>query len=286
MAAKKKAKSEARSDNDIGEIDDTSTDLVMDPRVEVSLSTLERCPQRATKFLAAIAASREIRALMAVRGWNETKLAEGRSLLMDILVPAPSAEQLRTQSAGSDSDQKVVEAQKSLNALDEGHFEIGQTALLYNFPAQYDFVFHNLQATTDDAKAVTGWRTFLTRVAIMRSGKDREDSKEADKAALALLAERGLHKEELDRIEALVRVAEGVGANDSPLDTESEQIRINRLKKLWGWFAQWASVARVQVKGRGHRIRLGLAQRRSRKGAPPVVEEVVDDEDEPVQPTD
>ncbi len=118
----------------------------------------------------------------------------------------------------------------------------------------------------------------------MRSGEGREDSKKSDKAALELLAERGLHKEELDRIEALVRIAEGVGANDSPLDTETEQNRINRLKKLWGWFAQWASVARVQVKGRGHRIRLGLAQRRSRKGAAPAVEEVV--EDDPVQPTD
>ncbi len=138
MAAKKTVKSEARSDNDVGEVDDTSADLVMDPRVEVSIATLERCPQRVTKFLAAIAASREIRALMAVRGWNETRLAEGRSLLMDILAPAPSAEQLRVQSAGTDSDQKVVEAQKSLNALDEGHFEIAQTALLYNFPDRPD----------------------------------------------------------------------------------------------------------------------------------------------------
>jgi len=285
MAAKKTVKSKAGSDNDVGEIEDTSADLVLDPRVEVSLATLERCPQRVTKFLAAMAASGQIRALMAERGWSEAKMLEGRSLLMDLLVPAPSAEQLRVQNAGSDSDQKVVAAQKSLNALDEGHFEIAQTALLYNHPAVYDFVFHNLAATTDDAEAVAGWRTFLTRVAILRNGEGRESTKKDDQAALALLAERGLHKEELDRIEALVRVAEGVGVTSSALDTESENLRINRLKKLWGWFAQWASVARVQVKGRAHRIRLGLAQRRSRKSPASAPDEVVDNDDD-VQATD
>ena len=194
MTAKKTVKSKARAESDVGELEDTSADLVLDPRVEVSLATLERCPQRATKFLAALAASREIRALMAGRGWNEAKMAEGRTLLMDVLAPAPSAEQLRIQNAGTDSDQKVIDAQKTLNALDEGHFEIAQTALLYNYPAQYDFVFFELEATKDDAKAVTGWRTFLTRVDSLRNGTGREDTKEADKAALALLAERGLHK--------------------------------------------------------------------------------------------
>ena len=185
MAAKKTVKSKAGSDNDVGEIEDTSADLVLDPRVEVSLATLERGPQRVTKFLAAMAASGQIRALMAERGWSEAKMLEGRSLLMDLLVPAPSAEQLRVQNAGTDSDQKVVAAQKSLNALDEGHFEIAQTALLYNHPAVYDFVFHNLAATTDDAQAVAGWRTFLTRVAILRSGEGRESTKKDDQAALA-----------------------------------------------------------------------------------------------------
>jgi transposase len=130
-------------------------------------------------------------------------------------------------------------------------------------------LFHELAPTDDGPKAVVGWRTFLTRLNAMRSGEDRKDTRAKDHAALALLAERGLNEAELSRIEKLVRIAEGTESDFSARDDEAAEMRLERLKKLWAWYSQWASVARVEVKSRALRIRLGLAKRRKPKAEEP-----------------
>lgn len=261
-------------------IEDTSADVVLDPRVAVSRATLERTPTRVTKFIVGLASSQSARALMATRGWTEAAAEEGRKLLMAVLAPAPSAGD-RVQR-GADADKKVAEAIRTLDALDEGHFAIAKTALLYNFVAQHDFVFHELSASTG-AESVVGWRTFLTRVNALRTGDGRDPStRKDDAAALELLAQRGLDQTELRRIEALVKTAEGVGAETQLADPEAEKARVARLEKLWAWYAQWASVARVEVKSRALRIRLGLAKRRTRSSTDDVDDEPEgDDSPEP-----
>jgi hypothetical protein len=278
-AAKKAGKGGAPKEEPI-DIEDTSADVDMDPRLIVSVTTLERTPERVTKFLAGAASSRQARALMGRRGWTSLVMQEGRSLLMDVLAPAPSAAELKLEKLGAEGDRRVAEAENTLNALDEGHFGIAKTALLHNFPDQYDFVFHELSATDDGPKAVVGWRTFLTRLNELRSGEKRKDTRAKDHAALALLAERGLNEAELSRIEKLVRVAEGSEAEFTAPDDEGNDIRLARLKKLWAWYAQWASVARVEVKSRSLRIRLGLAKRRRAASA---IEEP--DDEEGTEPT-
>lgn len=244
-------------------IEDTSADVVLDPRAAVSLTTLERLPMRVTKFIVGMAMSNEARALMSTRGWSEAAAREGSRLLTEVLAPVPSPTERTKEEKGANADAKVAEAIRTLDALDEGHFGIAKTALLFNFVPQHDFVFHNLSASTGPA-SVTGWRTFLTRVNALRTGEGRDPStREGDEKALALLAERGLPETELARIEALVRTAEGLDVDTQKTDPDIEKARIARLEKLWAWFAQWAAVARVEVKGRALRIRLGLAKRRS-----------------------
>lgn len=280
MAAKK-ANGNKLTGDEVGDIVDTSADVLADPRLEVSLLTLERVPARTTKFLIGVAGSQSARSLLAKRGWGDKPAQEGRDLLMAVLAPAPSPESIARVKAGNLSDERVSSAVRELDGLDEGHFGVAKTALLHNFIQQHDFVFHELGPSTGPA-AVTGWRTFLTRVQALRSGDDRKDTRKQDHAALALLAERGLDETELTRIEKLVRIAEGIGAEITLVDNEDEKVRIAALKKLWSWYSQWAAVARVEIKGKALRIRLGLAKRASGRGG---AEEDEGDEDEGGAPT-
>lgn len=261
--ATKKAKKVVK-DDDIEDIEDTSADFALDPRAAASKSTLDRGPERVTKLLVGLAGSHAARALLAKRGWSEAAATEGRNLLTAVLSPAPTAAEMKLQRASDTDDQAVAEAVKTLDSLDEGHFGIAKTALLFNHVPQHDFVFHNLSASTGTA-SVAGWRTFLTRVRALRTGEGRDaESRKGDLAALALLAERGLSEAELARIERLVEIAEGVGATIQASDAEAEKVARVRLERLWAWYAQWVSVARVEIKSRALRIRLGLAKRRVR----------------------
>lgn len=264
MAAKKTKTKRAIGD-EVGDIVDTSADVLADPRLEVSIATLERVPARVTKFLVGVAGSQVIRSVLAKRGWTELPAKEGRELLMEVLAPSPSPEAVARAKAAQLSDSRVAESVRELDELDEGHFGVAQTTLLHNFPAQYDFVFHELSASTG-AAAVVGWRTFLTRIQALRTSDERKETRKQDHAALALLAERGLGEAELTRIEKLVRIAEGIGADIALVDNEDEKVRVTKLKKLWSWYSQWAAVARVEIKGKALRIRLGLAKRASSRG--------------------
>ena len=230
----------------------------------VKRATLEKTIDRVSKFLAAIAASHAIYARLALRGWTEADMAEGRALLMALLTPAPSTEERKVLAAAAKADKRVAVAVRELDDLDEPHFSVAESALLHNFPDQHAFVFFELKASTG-FKAVDGWRTMLTRLEALRAAPERSDTRKQDHEALALLAKRGLHAEELARIESLLQIAEGSGFGSTYVETSAadEAAREQKLILLRSWFEQWTAVARAQIKRRDHSIRLGLAQRRT-----------------------
>lgn len=178
---------------------------------------------------------------------------------MAVLTPTPSPDTTRKQEEMAADDAKVAAAIKAVDDLDEGHFAIAQSALATDFPEQYKALFTDLSASRGP-EAVTGWRTFLTRVDELRKSKNP-----TDKAALAKLAKRGLHEAELKRIEKLVVIAEGSKSKVYTLDgTEDEQVspaRLAALMALRAWFMEWLTVAKVEVKQKRLRIALGIAKR-------------------------
>ena len=156
-------------------------------------------------------------------------------------------------------DAKVAEAVHALDELDEGHFKIAQRTLVNDFPAQYKALFTDLSASSGP-EAVTGWRTFLTRIDELRKSKDP-----TDKAALARLAKRGLPDAELARIEKLLVIAEGTKSKIFTLGTDDEEgsaARLASLVSLRAWFIDWLTVAKVEVKQKRLRILLGISKRK------------------------
>lgn len=259
MAAKKRKAPEEEANDFVDILDGEDDDRLVGD--DVTLQTLERTVGRATKFLGGLASSGVTRACLARRGFSAEDFALGRRRLMAVLTPTPSptenADELRIAAV----DEKVAEAIETLDALDDGHFAIAQRALAANHPAQHDALFFELSASKGYA-AVVGWRTFLNRLAPMRESKDPED-----RAAVALLAKRGLHAAELKRIEKLVNVAEAIQAEIPTIEaaTENEEEvsseRLASLRALRAWFIEWFAVAKVEVRSKQLRIGLGISKR-------------------------
>lgn len=121
------------------------------------------------------------------------------------------------------------------------------------------------------AAAVAGVATFLSRIGTLEKGDDpaRAGTRKEDKKAVELLAKRGLDKEERSRLAALVELAfRPTAALPAPreLDAKRATARTTALVALRDWYEEWAAIARVVVKRRDYRIRMGIA-RKSRKQA-------------------
>lgn len=96
------------------------------------------------------------------------------------------------------------------------------------------------------------------------------------KAAIDLLAQRGLDRDERKRLAGLVQVALG-STVAVELQPAAEAARITKRRDsrraLEGWFEEWSSTARAAITRRDLLIRLGLAKRKvsaPKKPAPPV----------------
>jgi hypothetical protein len=78
-----------------------------------------------------------------------------------------------------------------------------------------------------------------------------------EKAALALLATRGLTAEELRFARGLVTRATSTRAPE-PAPTVSPEEMSARERGLWEWYLEWSEIARVAVKNRRHLRELGF----------------------------
>lgn len=86
-----------------------------------------------------------------------------------------------------------------------------------------------------------------------------------------LLAKRGLDKEERSRLAGLVALAfRPTQALSAPHELEAKRAaeRTAALVALRDWYEEWSAIARVVVKRRDYRIRMGIAARKSRKAKP------------------
>ncbi len=226
-------------------------------RSGASADVLAAAPGRALTFL--IGAARDevaARALEAV-GFDDEARAEGAQLIQAcMLARKPSAPR------SNDAARAVVE----LDAWDEGGFRLVRSALARTFPALYAKLTDGLAASADGVGAVRGVTTLLERIARLERGGATE------KAALAALAKRGITRDERARLEALCRVARGLGKAPSSRgdDDDAARAHLQALADVHAWYVEWADAAHATIRGRRSLITLGLATKRSsKKGAAP-----------------
>jgi len=223
----------------------------------VSRDALEGTPVRALTFLRAIGTSAAIHAAMAACGYRREHHLEGWALLHAVCGyhdAAPLAEDTSS----------IQDAIKQLDDWDEEGFQIIAASLRHRFPEQAAFLLNGL-APSPDAGVVVSVRRLLDRLDGLEYASDRQNSRQKDLEALALLGQRGIDLDTRRRLRELIAVAEAAPELTQP-DTaavaSADARCVNGLMALRAWFEEWLGIARVAIRRRDHLIRLGLAKRR------------------------
>ncbi len=248
-AATESAHTEAAADRTL------TADLVA--TVTVGDAVLEATVPRAFQFLRGIGTSDAIRAVLAGAGYGPGDHSEGWRLLYAVS-GAPKDE---AQTAATTKE--VSEAIAAVDAADEEVFGITQLALKHRFPEQAAFVFHDLAASRGP-EAVLGMKVFLERIQALEAGREGHEAE--DQAAVALLVKRGITGPRRTELSRLVAIAESYVApkiRDAAAEKAAAAENLEKLRALRAWYEEWSGIARALIKRRDHRIRLGLAQRKS-----------------------
>lgn len=221
-----------------------------------SRPTLERAFDRAPRFLRAIGRHPEIATALADVGYTAADHDEGWSLL---------------QKAGGywrGEPPRIVRTTPSADALAEldawsgQGFLLAHAALERRHPKQAAFVFGGSEASMGTDRVI-GTRIFLERLAALADDSARATTREADAAALATLAARGIDAAERARLAELVRVASTV-APAVPVVAPDNLASDAALVDLYAWYREWSRTARLVIKSRRLLIYLGLATRKRR----------------------
>lgn len=219
--------------------------------------TLLDAPPRVFQFLSALGTSRRIRGLLRAHGYAQRDHLEGWRHLLSCVgfdhEPPPLA-----------AEPPAAAAVRELDAWDEHGFHLAHAALARKFPEQARFLLHDL-APVRGPGAMLGVMQFVDRLEALERGEGRPDSaREADRAALATLAARGLDAAAVQHLRELIKRAKSLAVlEDGPSDEAIREERMKNLEALFAWYTEWVEVARVAVTRRDDLITLGLAQRRA-----------------------
>jgi hypothetical protein len=223
---------------------------------EITRRVKEELPGKVLTFYRGLALCAPARAAMEAAGFTPAVRAQGWSLL-ETAVGCRIAPLVET-------DAKARAAYVEVDRTDEPFFARTSAALEHHHPEQAAFVFENL-APSQGYSSVLGLSMLLDRLNTLEQGRS-DATREADRAAIATLSERGITPQERARLAELVKVAKvsmtpSVMATTADIESESEKA----LVELQAWFSDWSRTARAVVQKRSHLIRLGLAKRRSPK---------------------
>lgn len=238
----------------------TSAAAVASPSLEVSRRTLETIPGRALAFLRPIPQDQELRRLLGRYGYGAKAHAEGWRLLHAASnFDAPTLPE-------SNADEAARAAASALDDADEKVFRVASASLARRFPEQHAYLLHDIGPSRGGG-AVLAIEILLDRLDAMPTAPERSATREADSAAIALLAERGLHANERARLRALVEAAKLVApVPEAPVDAaKAEADYLARLVALRDWYVEWSEIAKAAITRRDRLIRLGLATPRARE---------------------
>lgn len=167
-------------------------------------------------------------------------------------------------------DKPVRDAVLELDAWDEPNFAVIRAVLENHHANIVEFLFESL-SPKQGPEAVVVVSTLLDRLDALESGAERKATRKADHAVLETLAARGYSKEERARLRGLVDLTQTVVVTNPISDEEREKT----LGRLYAWYNEWSSIARLALTRRDHQIAVGIAKRRKAKKGEPAAAPVV-----------
>ena len=223
---------------------------------------LQDTPQRVLPFLRSIATKLEIRLAMCNAGYTDDEQRVGWKLLLAATgySPAPSP---------VTADARARAAIAELDALDESLFRRIRAPLARLHPEQAAFVFAGI-APGQGAAAVVSVSKLVERLEALKDSPERAATREADHAALATLAQRGIDDALLTKLSELVAIAQMAEPIESAATTaKNSESREQALRELLAWYKDWGETARVVIRRRDYRIMMGLSKRRQSEDPEP-----------------
>lgn len=225
---------------------------------------IARDQDRGVRFLHAMTNLIEARLIMEGRGYTPQVHRQGFELLFELL----SSRQPWEDIPMAPSQKAALEA---LGQWDAGNMGAIRTTLENIHSEQAKYLFHKLEGF--EGKSLFRIKFFLARTGKLRDGTDpfREESREADRAAVALLEARHLLDRELERrLAGLVEKAEKLGELTLPGDMETDdESYLEKAERFHEWLTDWRETARSVIKNQRHLVRLGLKSHLKKKEPAP-----------------
>ncbi|HEY5962355.1 MAG TPA: hypothetical protein VIV60_37620 [Polyangiaceae bacterium] len=226
--------------------------------MDITEAQIDRWLERGRKFFKTVARNPVVRGTLSARGLTDQELERGWQLYSDLHGfgdQAPPRAAVRETGA--------AQAINTIDAWDAPTYHAAHAVLDARYPEVAAFLFHNLEATTGVA-AVAGVARFLDRIDALRDGKAANIDAKRCRAAVELLATRGIvdatQSAELRR--SIETVQLGASPNEVSVSPEPDAHRRDVARLYIQWLNEWREVARVAIARRDYRISLGLAQRR------------------------
>jgi hypothetical protein len=228
----------------------------------ITRNTAENALARALQFLRAVGSDPAIMTALKGTGFSDSAQKQGWALVLSAYSagngPAPTLL----------GDAPLTEATSKVETWQATMFPRAHAVLRRFYPDQGTFVFENIEMESG-ITAVPAVATFLDRLDALESSPDRKATRKVDHAALAMLAERGVTKDERKDMRSTVKWIESTPAE--PIDANPQKSpRDAALLAVYDWVQDWAECARTVIVRRDQLIRLGIGRRRARKvvGAP------------------
>jgi hypothetical protein len=207
-------------------------------------------PQRVLVFLRAVAFSREIQEALKKYGFTDSEHQFAWAQIHIL-----TGYHAKFSAAPS----KAAEAVLQLSGADADLFRRGDAVLRRFHPKQAAFVFEGLEPASG-IESVATIEKFLVRLDALEGAPEREGTREADAAALASLAARGIDSAERQRLWTLVKQAQTM---DGPVQSTATEEQISAaFAALHAWYQDWSDTARAVIERRDQLIRLGVAKRK------------------------
>jgi len=219
---------------------------------------IERNNERGLRFLQAMSNLVAARLLMEARGYTPEVHRRGFELFFDLISSRqPWEEDLRLPSQEAAIAAISQWAEENLGPI--------RTTLANLYREQEKYVFYRSELLESHATLIV--RAILERIETLREGTDpyREESREADRAAIELLETRNLlDRAQEGRLKAQLEKAFEPDLDDTNLpegmETDDESY-LAKAERFHAWLKDWRDTARSVIKNRRHLIRLGLKHR-------------------------
>ena len=194
-----------------------------------SQKVLDETPPRVLKFLTGIDTNHQIRIIMADAGMEDYDLNKGGDLLRDCLFSTKDVKKYNeTYSVEANR-----EASSELIKINKTFFARCRAPIKSYYPNTYEYLFYEIQGV-QSSEVIFNVATLLARLDLLESGGDpsRVGHFEDDKAAVELLAKRGIDANERRRLQGLIDVAFEV--TDAIVEVAPSDPAIRRARLITG----------------------------------------------------